>query len=99
MQFRQIKDRRITHIACGRFHVALIIDDSQLFTFGLNAGHLGHPKGNDLYIQQPLLVTKFNSQSEHIQKLLCSDNAIICYTNRGDIYVLNDYKYRKIIKQ
>ncbi|CAF3974617.1 unnamed protein product [Rotaria sp. Silwood2] len=98
MQFRQIKDRKITHIACGRFHVALIVDDSQLFTFGLNAGHLGHPKGNDLYIQQPLLVTKFNSQSEHVQKLVCNDYAIICYTNKGDIYVLNDYKYRKIVK-
>ncbi|CAF2578919.1 unnamed protein product [Rotaria sp. Silwood2] len=98
MQFRQIKDRKITHIACGRFHVALIVDDSQLFTFGLNAGHLGHPKGNDLYIQQPLLVTKFNSQSEHVQKLVCNDHAIICYTNKGDIYVLNDYKYRKIVK-
>ncbi|CAF2041005.1 unnamed protein product [Rotaria magnacalcarata] len=98
IQFRQIKDRNVTHIACGRFHVALIVDDSQLFTFGLNAGHLGHPKGNDLYIQQPLLVTKFNSQSEHVQKLVCNDYTIICYTNKGDIYVLNDYKYRKIVK-
>ncbi|CAF3865682.1 unnamed protein product, partial [Adineta steineri] len=98
VQFRQIKDRKITHIACGRFHVALIVDDGQLFTFGLNAGHLGHPKTNDLYIQQPLLVTKFNSQSEYVQKLVCSDYAIICYTNKDAIYVLNDYKYRKIVK-
>ncbi|CAF1041283.1 unnamed protein product [Rotaria sp. Silwood1] len=98
IQFRQIKDKKVTHIACGRFHVALIVDDSQLFTFGLNAGHLGHIKGNDLYIQQPLLVTKFNSQSEHVQKLVCNDYTIICYTNKGDIYVLNDYKYRKIVK-
>ncbi|CAF3541483.1 unnamed protein product [Rotaria sp. Silwood1] len=78
--------------------ITLIVDDSQLFTFGLNAGHLGHLKGNDLYIQQPLLVTKFNSQSEHVQKLVCNDYTIICYTNKGDIYVLNDYKYRKIVK-
>jgi hypothetical protein len=67
-------------------------------TFGLNAGHLGHPKGNDLYIQQPLLVTKFNSQSERVQKLACSDYATVCYTNK-DIYLLNDYKHRKIVKK
>lgn len=86
-------------MACGRFHIALIVDGGQLFTCGLNAGQLGHPKGNDLYIQQPLLVTKFNSQSEQVQKLVSNDYAIICYTNKGDIYVLNDYKYRKIVKQ
>jgi hypothetical protein len=45
------------------------------------------------------MVTKFNSQSEHIEKLVSSDYAIICYTNKGDIYVLNDYKIRKIVKQ
>ncbi|CAF0926643.1 unnamed protein product [Adineta ricciae] len=98
MQFRQIKDRKVTHIACGRFHVALIVDNEQLFTFGLNAGHLGHLKSNDLYIQQPLLVTKFNSQVEQVQKLVCSDYAIVCYTNKDAIYILNDYKYRKIVK-
>ena len=86
-------------MACGRFHVALIVDDSQLYTFGLNAGHLGHPKGNESYITQPLMVTKFNSQSEQVQKLVSNDYATICYTNKGDIYVLNDYKIRKIVKQ
>ena len=99
VQFRQIKDRKVTHIACGRFHVALIVDNEQLLTSGLNAGQLGHPKTNDLYIQQPLMVTKFNSQSEHVQKLVCSDYAIVCYTNKEAIYVLSDYKYRKIVKQ
>ncbi len=79
--------------------MALILDDSQLYTFGVNAGHLGHPKGNELHIPQPLMVTKFNSQSEQIQKLVSNDYAIICYTNKGDIYVFNDYKIRKIVKQ
>ena len=79
--------------------MALIVDDGQLMTFGLNAGHLGHAKGNELYVQQPLSVTKFNSQTEYVQKLVCSDYATICYTNKGDIYLLNDYKYRKIVKQ
>lgn len=99
VQFRQVKDRKITHIACGRFHVALIIDDSQLYTFGINAGQLGHPKSNEGYISQPLLVTKFNSQSEHIEKLISNDYVIVCYTKNGHIYVLNDYKIRKIVKQ
>lgn len=99
VQFRQLKERKITQMACGRFHVALLVEDGQLFTFGLNAGHLGHPKGNEVYIQQPLLVTKFNSQQEYVQKLACSDLTTICYTNKGDIYLLSDYKYRKIIKQ
>lgn len=79
--------------------MALVVDDGQLMTFGLNAGHLGHAKGNDLYIQQPLRVTKFSSQTEYVQKLVCSDYATICYTNNGDIFLLNDYKYRKIVKQ
>lgn len=43
------------------------------------------------------MVTKFNSQSEHIEKLVSSDYAIVCYTNK-DIYVLSDYKIRKIVK-
>jgi alpha-tubulin suppressor-like RCC1 family protein len=99
VQFRQWRDRKITQIACGRFHVALLVDDGQLFTFGLNAGQLGHAKSNDLYIQQPLLVTKFNSQTEYVQRLVSSDCAIVCYTNKGDIYLLNDYRYRKVVKQ
>ena len=99
VQFRQLKDRKITHIACGRFHVAVIVEDSGLFTFGLNAGQLGHPKGSESYIQQPLLVTKFNTKTEQIQRLVCSDLAIVCYTTKGDIYLLNDYKYRKVVKQ
>ncbi|CAF0843865.1 unnamed protein product [Didymodactylos carnosus] len=96
IQFRQLKDKKITKMACGRFHSALIVDD-QLYTFGLNAGHLGHQKGEQ-FIQHPMLVTKFNSKEEYVQKLLCNDYAIICYTNKGDIYVLNDYKPRKIVK-
>lgn len=99
VQFRQLKERKITKIACGRFHTALIVDDGQMFTFGLNAGQLGHLKSGDLYIQQPLQVTKFNSETEFVQELVSSDQAIVCYTNRGDIYVLSDYRYRKIIKQ
>jgi len=46
-----------------------------------------------------LLVTKFNSQSEQIEKLVSSDYAIVCYTKAGHIYVFNDYKIRKIVKQ
>lgn len=99
IQFRQVKDRKITHFACGRFHVALIVDDSQLYTYGINAGQLGHPKSNESYISQPLLVTKFNSQSEQIEKLVSSDYAIVCYTKNGHVYVFNDYKIRKIVKQ
>jgi len=96
--FRQFKERKITQIACGRFHSAVLLEDGQLYTFGFNGGQLGHPKTNEPYIQQPSLVTKFNSQQEYVQKVICSDFAIVCYTNKGDIYVLNDYKYRKIVK-
>ena len=45
------------------------------------------------------MVTKFNSQAEQVQKLVSNDFATICYTSKGDIYALNDYKIRKIVKQ
>ncbi|KAK9875280.1 hypothetical protein WA026_007670 [Henosepilachna vigintioctopunctata] len=67
-----------------------------LFTWGLNAGQLGHEAINGNYVIQPKQVKVINTQGSSIKHVASSDGAIAVTTEKGDIYVLHEYQCRKI---
>lgn len=88
------KGRQIKGICAGRFH-SVVYTDNAVFTCGLNAGQLGHPKGQDKLC--PLRqVSALNHKDILLDKVACSDAAVVCLTSHGDIYVLHEYQCRKI---
>jgi hypothetical protein len=55
----------------------------------------GHPKSQDRFcaLRQ---VSALNHKDILLDKVACSDAAIVCLTTQGDIYVLHEYQCRKI---
>ncbi|CAC5394250.1 unnamed protein product [Mytilus coruscus] len=89
-----LKGKQIKGICAGRFH-SVVYTDSAVFTCGLNAGQLGHPKSKDRFC--PLRqVSALNQKDILFEKVECSDAAVVCLTSQGDIYVLHEYQCRKI---
>lgn len=59
------------------------------------AFNLGHPKTQDRFC--PLRqVSSLNQKDIVLEKVSCSDAAVVCLTSQGDIYVLHEYQCRKI---
>lgn len=88
------KGKRVMSVCAGRFHTALFTSDS-VFTFGLNAGQLGHSKGTEKQ-SQPRQVSALNHTDMVINLAASSDAAIVVLTGKGDLYVLHEYQCRKI---
>lgn len=85
-------------VATGNCH-SVVWSDTDLFTWGLNAGQLGHPLSNaldDKYILTPKRVKYINSKENKIKFVCASTGATVVYTEKGDIYVLHEYQCRKI---
>ncbi|KAI8498457.1 hypothetical protein Bbelb_236590 [Branchiostoma belcheri] len=94
---RYLKNKRIKGVAAGRFHTVLWTDDA-VYTCGLNAGHLGLPKGDRTQVQ-PHLVSALNLKDIHIAMVTASDGATVIATQKGDnydVFLLTDYQCRKI---
>ncbi|XP_041354992.1 inhibitor of Bruton tyrosine kinase-like isoform X2 [Gigantopelta aegis] len=89
-----LKGRKIVGVCAGRFHTVLYTCDA-VYTFGLNAGQLGHPKADrqQSHLRQ---VSALNHADISFLYVTCSDAATVCLTVRGDIYVLHEYQCRKI---
>ncbi|CAG9766352.1 unnamed protein product [Ceutorhynchus assimilis] len=84
-------------VATGNYH-SLIWNKSNLFTWGLNAGQLGHQLNNsqdDKYILTPKRV-KCIKEQDQIKLVSASTGATVVYTEKGDVYVLHEYQCRKI---
>ncbi|CAH1798653.1 unnamed protein product [Owenia fusiformis] len=88
------KGKHIEGIAVGRFHTAVHTNTS-VYTFGLNAGQLGHQKGEKLQ-SQPRIVSPLNHKDIMISSITCSDGATIVITKKGEVFVLHEYQCRKI---
>ncbi|XP_063932773.1 inhibitor of Bruton tyrosine kinase [Zophobas morio] len=68
-----------------------------LYTWGLNAGQIGHKmRTDDKYVTTPKAVRLLNFSETEIVALDSSDGAMSIYTKKGDIYVLHEYQCRKI---
>lgn len=91
---KSLKNKRFLGVAAGRFH-SVIYTINEIYTFGLNAGQLGHPQG-DKFVVTPKLVTHLYKKEASITSVIASDGAIICLLANGDLYLFQDYCCRKI---
>ncbi|KAL3883749.1 hypothetical protein ACJMK2_029983 [Sinanodonta woodiana] len=90
------KGKSILGVCTGRFHTVIYTSDA-VFTFGINAGQLGHPKIKaDWKISQPRQVSALNLKDVLIVSVCCSNAATVCLIGQGDIFVLHEYQCRKI---
>ncbi|KAK7108349.1 inhibitor of Bruton tyrosine kinase-like [Littorina saxatilis] len=94
MNLKLLKGKPILGVFAGRFHSVVCTADG-LYTCGLNAGQIGHPKGEQ-YQSQLRMVTYLQHKDIVITKVASSDAAIVCFTARGDIFLLHEYTCRKI---
>ena len=84
-------------IAASRYHSLFWTKDS-LYTWGLNAGQLGHIKSdNTTYITVPRLVSSLNQKDVEIVSAATSEGAIVVNTNHGDLIALYEYQTKKRI--
>ncbi|EFA06701.1 inhibitor of Bruton tyrosine kinase [Tribolium castaneum] len=87
---------QVRHVCAGRYH-SVAWGPKCLYTWGLNAGQLGHKmRPDDNYVTSPKAVRILNFTETEIVALDSSDGAISIYTKKGDIYVLHEYQCRKI---
>ncbi len=102
-----LKGKRVKQISCSRFHCALLTSSNELFTFGLNAGQLGHINervsnsssynNTVCYVSEPRLVTSLNENNIELDIVSCSDGCTICLQRSKDIlHVFNDYKSKRL---
>lgn len=94
LSLKFLKGKEIIGVCAARFHSVIYTKDC-VYTFGLNAGQLGHPKGDRTQINPRQVSTLYN-ETWTITHVVASDGATVCATNRGDIYVLHEYQTRKI---
>ncbi|XP_005101796.1 inhibitor of Bruton tyrosine kinase [Aplysia californica] len=94
MNLKPLKGKSVSGVCVGRFHSVVWTPDS-VFTVGLNAGQLGHQKGEKY---QSLLrqVSGLRHTDVGIARVSCSDAATVCLTTKGDVFVLHEYQCRKI---
>ena len=79
-------------IAASKFH-SLYWTDDELYTWGLNAGQLGHMK-NEKTIVFPKLVSSIKGQK--ISQVSSADGAIVVLTRNGDLMAINEYQTRRV---
>jgi hypothetical protein len=93
------KPGEIIGVGAAKYH-SLFYTKEELFTFGLNVGQIGHSKGERTQIL-PHKVSALNFRDTGIcfEHVVTSDGAIVCATNKGDVFVLHEYQCRKIASQ
>ena len=79
-------------VAAAKVHSVFWTDDS-LYTWGLNAGQLGHLRG-DKTIIQPKLVSSLTR--DKICLVSVSDGATVALTAKGDVMALYEYNTKKL---
>lgn len=91
-----LKDKKIVGVACGKYHsVAYSIDT--LYTWGLNAGQLGHTADYGHYISTPKKVNHLlDGENDTILQVCCSDGAIGILASNNVIYILHEYQLRRV---
>ncbi len=104
---KRLKGKTVKQIECSRFHVVLLTSTGEVFTFGLNAGQLGHPNervenatsyNNTIcYITEPRLITQLNEPDLKIEIIACSDGVTLALQQSKNIlYIFNDYKCKRL---
>ncbi|XP_068698933.1 inhibitor of Bruton tyrosine kinase-like isoform X2 [Montipora foliosa] len=91
------RGKAIVGAAAGRYH-SVFHTQNEVYSCGLNAGQLGHSKGEEHQIL-PRQISGLADRNVSISKLTCSDAATVCATTKGDIFLLNLYTCRRIISR
>ncbi|XP_067950544.1 inhibitor of Bruton tyrosine kinase-like [Watersipora subatra] len=87
----------IKHIAAARFHT-LLATESTVYAMGLNAGQLGHPKG-DTHIPPSQVTSVSNQTDSRVHLMACSDACSVIVMSgerREGFYILYKYTTRFI---
>ncbi|KAB0803203.1 hypothetical protein PPYR_00173 [Photinus pyralis] len=87
----------IEDVGAAKYH-SIAWGSTAVYTWGLNAGQLGHEKTSDKYIIAPKLVSCTFGVDIKIKMVAVSNGATAVLTSKGDIYVLHEYHCRKILK-
>jgi len=85
----------IKGICTSRFH-SIFWNSSAVFTCGLNAGQLGHLKGENTIIIPKQVSSLRGLVDAEITIVAASDGATAIATSRGDVYLLHEFQCRKI---
>jgi len=92
---KTLKNIKIEKIECGRYHCALLSNENDVYTFGLNAGQIGHPKeivptSTNIYIQEARLVKELAKLQLKFELIACSDGATVCLDQKSKriVYLL-----------
>lgn len=87
----------IVGVAAAKYH-SVIWTSRMMYTFGLNAGQLGHFKNaNEHTIINPRNVTSIVLREDgNLASVGVSAGATVLSTSHGDIYVLHQYQIRKV---
>nr|XP_045601893.1 inhibitor of Bruton tyrosine kinase-like isoform X1 [Procambarus clarkii] len=87
----------IVGIGAAKYH-SVMWTSRVLYTFGLNAGQLGHFKNaNECTIVTPRNVTSVVVREDsNLASVAVSDGATVLSTSNGDVYVLHQYQIRKV---
>ncbi|KAF4517403.1 hypothetical protein B566_EDAN005012 [Ephemera danica] len=85
---------KVLGVCAGRFHT-VIWSQNGVRTCGLNAGQLGHPKGEATY-PVPKQVQALQHQDCHITHVASSDAATVVVMKKGTIMVLHEHRCRTI---
>ncbi|XP_073445780.1 inhibitor of Bruton tyrosine kinase isoform X2 [Dendrobates tinctorius] len=97
VQAKTLKGKSVMGVAAGRFHTVLWTKDA-VYTMGLNGGQLGYlldPNG-EKHVSCPRQVSALHHKDINISLVSASDGATVCVTERGDIYLLTEYKCKKL---
>ncbi|XP_003738180.1 inhibitor of Bruton tyrosine kinase [Galendromus occidentalis] len=93
----------IQGVGAGKYHSALYTERA-LYTWGLNAGQLGHPKYGERFTVLPRKVSAIDLPSENISSpsisaISCGEGAIAVLTTDGDVYLVHDYNVKKVVSK
>ncbi len=91
---KQCGSRKVVGVGASRFHSLFWTEDA-VFTWGLNAGQLGHLKG-DRTVNVPKIVASLNDKNLKIDRVSTSQAAIVVLTRDGEIIALHEYRTRRI---
>lgn len=81
-------------VAAGRYHSVFWTEEA-VYTWGLNAGQLGHLKGDKTVIL-PKLVAAIAGKDTKIEKVEVSDGATVLLTGKGEVMALHQYAVKKL---
>ncbi|XP_078481470.1 inhibitor of Bruton tyrosine kinase [Ciona intestinalis] len=91
-----LRDHIVVGCCAGSCHTVAWTSQSALYTFGTNAGQLGHGKGQP-FIVQPRQVSSVHREEDKITYVHACDAATVVSTAHGVVFLLHNYICRKIV--